>query len=65
MSILQQGDSQGELCVADIREEGVTVSRVRKGCARRREELACKMHRNEGRGELRWNATQIKRLMYN
>lgn len=38
MSILQQGDSQSELCVADIREEGVAVSRGRKGVAQKKDE---------------------------
>ena len=37
MSILQQGDSQGELCVADICKEGVAVRRGRTCCTRRRE----------------------------
>lgn len=30
MSILQQGDSSGELCVADFCKEGAAVSRGRK-----------------------------------
>lgn len=68
MSVLQQGDSQGELCVADVCEEGVAVSRGQQGCARRQEGLACKRNRNEGRtwsAELKWNATQIMKLMNN
>ena len=65
MSILQQGDSQGELCVADLCQEGIAVRGRPKSCLRRREGLACKTHRREGFGEFRWNATQLMRLMCN
>ena len=36
MSILQQGDPQGQLCVADFCEEGVAVRKWMEGVARRR-----------------------------
>lgn len=45
MSILQQGDSQGELCVAYVRKESVAVSRRRICGTRRRQGFACKTHR--------------------
>ena len=37
MSILQQGHSQGQFCVADFCEESVAVRKGMKGVARRRE----------------------------
>ena len=47
MSILQQGHSQGELCVADFCEEGVAVREGMKGVVRRRgERLFCIIQRN-------------------
>lgn len=62
MSVLQQRDSQGELRVANIRKEGATVRRGRTGCTKGRERLPCKLHRNEGLGELRRSATQWMNL---
>ena len=52
MSILQQGDPQGQLCAANFCEEGVAVSEGMEGVARRRggERLFCIIRRNGGLG---------------
>lgn len=54
MSILQQGDPQGELCVADIREEGIAVrgreGRTKGVAQEHKRDWPVKKHRNEGFG---------------
>ena len=49
MSILQQGDSQGQLCLADLCEEGVAVRGGMKGVARRRGWETILYHTPQGR----------------
>ena len=52
MSILQQGDPQGQLCAADFCEEGVAVRKGMEGVAWGRgwEGLFCIIRRNGGLG---------------
>lgn len=58
MSILQQGDSQSELCIADVRKEGVTVKGVKGewGGTRGRGGFPAKIHR---KGGSRQNASRM------